>query len=35
MEDLISRTPETKALLILDNYNGSNNYILNLKQKKT
>jgi SWI/SNF-related matrix-associated actin-dependent regulator 1 of chromatin subfamily A len=34
MEDLISRTPETKALLILDNYNGSNNYILNLKQKK-
>ncbi len=32
MEDAISKTPESKALLILDNYEGSNNYILNLKQ---
>ncbi len=34
MEDAISKTPESKALLILDNYEGSNNYILNLKHKK-
>ena len=34
MEDIVSKTPETKALLILDDYQGSNNYILNLKQKK-
>jgi hypothetical protein len=35
MENIISKTPEAKALLILDDYMGSNNYILNLKQKKT
>jgi len=34
MEELISKTPETRASLILDDYNGSNNYILNLKHKK-
>ena len=34
MENIISKTPEAKALLILDDYMGSNNYILNLKQKK-
>ena len=34
MEDVVSKTPESKALLILDNYVGSNNYILNLKHKK-
>ena len=34
MEDAISKTPESKALLILDDYVGSNNYILNLKHKK-
>ena len=34
MEELISKTPESKALLILDDYVGSNNYILNLKHKK-
>ena len=34
MEDVVSKTPESKALLILDNYEGSNNYILNLKHRK-
>jgi len=34
MEDFVSKTPESKALAILDNYEGSNNYILNLKHKK-
>jgi SWI/SNF-related matrix-associated actin-dependent regulator 1 of chromatin subfamily A len=34
MEDFVPKTPESKALLILDNYEGSNNYILNLKHKK-
>lgn len=34
MEDVSSKTPESKALLILENYQGSNNYILNLKHKK-
>ena len=33
-EDFVSKTPESKALLILENYEGSNNYILNLKHKK-
>jgi SWI/SNF-related matrix-associated actin-dependent regulator 1 of chromatin subfamily A len=30
----VHKTPESKALLILDDYEGSNNYILNLKHKK-
>jgi hypothetical protein len=34
MEELISRTPETRSLQLLDEYEGSNNYILNLKHKK-
>jgi SWI/SNF-related matrix-associated actin-dependent regulator 1 of chromatin subfamily A len=34
MEDFVPKTPESKALLILDDYKGSNNYILNLKHKK-
>ena len=34
MEDFVPKTPESKALVILDNYEGSNNYILNLKHKK-
>jgi SNF2 family DNA or RNA helicase len=34
MEEIISRTPETRALQILEEYEGSNNYILNLKHKK-
>jgi SWI/SNF-related matrix-associated actin-dependent regulator 1 of chromatin subfamily A len=34
MEDFVPKTPESKALLILDDYEGSNNYILNLKHKK-
>ena len=33
-EDFVSKTPESKALLILEDYEGSNNYILNLKHKK-
>ena len=34
MEELISKTPETRALQLLDEYEGSNNYILALKNKK-
>jgi SNF2 family DNA or RNA helicase len=34
MEELISKTPETRALQLLDEYEGSNNYILTLKNKK-
>jgi hypothetical protein len=34
MEELISKTPETRALQMLDDYVGSNNYILSLKHKK-
>ena len=34
MEELISKTPETRALQLLDEYEGSNNYILALKHKK-
>ena len=34
MEDFVPKTPESKALVILENYEGSNNYILNLKHKK-
>ena len=34
MEEIISKTPETRSLQILQNYEGSNNYILNLKHKK-
>ncbi len=34
MEELISKTPETRALQLLDDYDGSNNYILSLKHKK-
>lgn len=34
MEDFIPKTPESKALIVLESYNGSNNYILNLKHKK-
>ena len=34
MEELISKTPETRALQMLDDYVGSNNYILSLKNKK-
>ena len=34
MDELISKTPETRALQILDEYVGSNNYILALKNKK-
>jgi SWI/SNF-related matrix-associated actin-dependent regulator 1 of chromatin subfamily A len=34
MEELISSTPEKKSLEILEDYNGSNNFILNLKNKK-
>ena len=34
MEELISKTPETRALQLLDDYVGSNNYILSLKHKK-
>ena len=34
MEDFVPKTPESKALSILENYEGSNNYILNLKHKK-
>jgi len=34
MEELISKTPETRALQLLDEYDGSNNYILALKHKK-
>ena len=34
MEELISKTPETRALQLLDEYVGSNNYILALKNKK-
>ena len=30
----MSKTPESKALSILEDYEGSNNYILNLKHKK-
>ena len=33
-EDFVLKTPESKALLILEDYEGSNNYILNLKHKK-
>ena len=33
-EDFVSKTPESKALLILEDYEGSNNYILALKHKK-
>jgi SWI/SNF-related matrix-associated actin-dependent regulator of chromatin subfamily A-like protein 1 len=33
-EDFLSKTPESKALSILEDYEGSNNYILNLKHKK-
>ena len=33
-EDFVSKTPESKALSILEDYEGSNNYILNLKHKK-
>jgi len=33
-EDFVSKTPESKALFLLDEYQGSNNYILNLKHKK-
>ncbi len=34
MEELISKTPETRAVQLLDEYEGSNNYILSLKHKK-
>ena len=34
MEELISKTPETRSLHLLDEYEGSNNYILALKHKK-
>ena len=34
MEDFIPKTIESQALLALDTYDGSNNYILNLKHKK-
>jgi SWI/SNF-related matrix-associated actin-dependent regulator 1 of chromatin subfamily A len=34
MEELISKTPETRALQLLEDYVGSNNYILALKHKK-
>ena len=34
MESTTSKTPETRSLQILENYEGSNNYILNLKHKK-
>ena len=34
MEELISKTPETRAVQLLDDYEGSNNYILSLKHKK-
>ena len=34
MEEIVSKTPETRALQILEDYEGSNNYILNLKHKK-
>ena len=34
MEDFLSKAPESKALQILDIYDGSNNFILNLKNKK-
>lgn len=34
MENTTSKTPETRSLQILENYEGSNNYILNLKHKK-
>jgi SWI/SNF-related matrix-associated actin-dependent regulator 1 of chromatin subfamily A len=34
MEDFIPKTPESKALVALESYDGSNNYILNLKHKK-
>jgi len=34
MEELISKTPETRSLQLLDDYVGSNNYILSLKHKK-
>ena len=34
MDELISKTPETRALQLLDEYVGSNNYILALKNKK-
>ena len=34
MEDVILKTPESRAQYLLDNYVGSNNYILNLKHKK-
>jgi SWI/SNF-related matrix-associated actin-dependent regulator 1 of chromatin subfamily A len=34
MEEIKSITPEKKALEILDEYNGSNNFILSLKYKK-
>ncbi len=34
MEELISKTPETRASQLLDDYVGSNNYILSLKHKK-
>ena len=34
MEDFIPKTIESQALLALETYDGSNNYILNLKHKK-
>ena len=34
MENTTSKTPETRALQLLDDYVGSNNYILSLKHKK-
>ena len=34
MEEFISKTPESRALQLLDEYEGSNNYILSLKSKK-
>jgi SWI/SNF-related matrix-associated actin-dependent regulator 1 of chromatin subfamily A len=34
MDNSFLMTPESRALQILDNYVGSNNYILNLKHKK-
>lgn len=34
MEELISKTPETRAVQLLEEYEGSNNYILALKHKK-
>ncbi len=34
MEELSDKIPENKSLIILEEYKGSNNYIINLKQKK-